>query len=154
MRVDPDDTAAVVADGLDFPNGMVITPDRKTLIVAESVGRRLTAFNIEASGELGNRRIFAEGLEGPPDGITLDADGGVWTALTLAHQFQRIVVGAAVTDLIDIGDRAAIACTLGGPGRRTLFLASSSDAYPQRLVGTRRSRIDTVTVHTPGARLP
>lgn len=154
VRVDPDDTAAVVADGLDFPNGMVITPDRKTLIVAESVGRRLTAFNIEASGELGNRRIFAEGLEGPPDGITLDADGGVWTALTLAHQFQRIVVGAAVTDLIDIGDRAAIACTLGGPGRRTLFLASSSDAYPQRLVGTRRSRIDTVTVHTPGARLP
>jgi sugar lactone lactonase YvrE len=154
LRVDPDNTATVVADDLDFPNGMVITADRKTLIVAESIGRRLTAFGIRDGGELCDRRIFAEGLDGPPDGITLDADGGVWTSMTLAHQFERIVAGGDVTHRIDIGDRAAIACTLGGPLRRTLFMLSSTDAYPKRLVGTQLSRLDMVTVDTAGAGLP
>ena len=154
VRVDPDGSVAVVADGLDFPNGMVITPEGTTLIVAEAIGRRLTAFSVGCDGSLSDRRVFADGLEGPPDGIALDADGGVWAAMTLAHQFQRIGAGGTVTDRIDIGDRAAIACMLGGPGRRTLFLVSSSDAYPKRLVGTRLSRIDTVTVECPGAGLP
>ncbi|MDT5350460.1 MAG: hypothetical protein QOH91_3747 [Mycobacterium sp.] len=157
VRLDPDDTASVVADDLDFPNGMVISADRTTLIVAESTARRLTAFTIrdgDAGGTLGDRRVFADGLDGPPDGIALDADGGVWTSMTLAHQFERIVEGGAVTDRIDMGDRVAIACTLGGPERRTLFLLSSTDAYPQRLIGTRQSRLDAVTVATPGAGLP
>lgn len=156
LRVDPDNTVTVVAEDLEFPNGMVITADRETLIVAESTGRRLTAFSI-GDGELRERRVFADGLDGPPDGITLDADGGVWTAMTLAHQFERIVPGGPngqVTHRIDIGDRAAIACTLGGPERRTLFMLSSTDAYPKRLVGTRLSRLDTVTVDIPGAGLP
>jgi sugar lactone lactonase YvrE len=154
VRLDPDDSVTVVAEDLDFPNGMVITPDRKTLIVAESIGRRLSAFTIDDDGGLGDRRIFADGLDGPPDGIALDAEGGVWTSMTLAHQFERIVAGGAVTDRIDMGDRVAIACALGGPQRRTLFLLSSTDAYPQRLVGTRLSRLDAVTVATPGAGLP
>jgi sugar lactone lactonase YvrE len=154
VRLDPDDSATVVAEELDFPNGMVITADRKTLIVAESIGRRLTAFAIDGDGALGDRRIFADGLDGPPDGIALDAEGGVWTSMTLAHQFERITEGGAVTDRIDMGDRVAIACALGGPERRTLFLLSSTDAYPQRLVGTRLSRLDAVTVTTPGAGLP
>jgi sugar lactone lactonase YvrE len=154
VRVDPDETSTVVADDLDFPNGMVITLDRKTLIVAESIGRRLTAFTIGADGSLLDRRIFADGLDGPPDGITLDAEGGVWTSMTLANQFERIVQGGIVTDRIDMGDRAAIACTLGGPERRTLFLLSSTDAYPKRLVGTKLSRLDAMTVDVPGAGLP
>lgn len=154
VRVDPDDTVTVVADGLDFPNGMVITEDKPTLIVAESVARRLTAFTIGPDGSLSDRRIFAEGLDGPPDGIALDAEGGVWTSMTLAHQFQRIVGGGAVTDRIDMGDRTAIACMLGGQERRTLFLLSSTDAYPQRLIGTKLSRLDAVTVDIPGAGLP
>jgi sugar lactone lactonase YvrE len=157
VRLDPDDSATVVAEDLDFPNGMVITPDRKTLIVAESIGRRLTAFTIDgpgAPGALGDRRVFADGLDGPPDGIALDAEGGVWTSMTLAHQFERIVAGGAVTDRIDMGERVAIACALGGPERRILFLLSSIDAYPQRLVGTRLSRLDAVQVATPGAGLP
>ena len=153
-RVDPDGTITVVAEDLDFPNGMVITPDGATLIVAESVARRLTAFTVGSDGALSDRRVFAEGLDGPPDGITLDAAGGVWAAMTLAHQFERIELGGNVTDRIDIGDRTAIACTLGGPQRRTLFLLSSTDAYPQRLVGTKLSRVDTVTVDIPGAGLP
>ena len=96
VRVDPDNTVTVVAQDLDFPNGMVITADHKTLIVAESIGRRLTAYSIGDDGGLFDRRVFADGLDGPPDGICLDADGGVWTSMTLAHQFERI-------------DRAAVA---------------------------------------------
>jgi sugar lactone lactonase YvrE len=153
VRVDPDNTVSVVAQDLDFPNGMVITADHKTLIVAESMGRRLTAFSIGDDGELFDRRVFADGLDGPPDGICLDADGGVWTSMTLAHQFERIAAGGNVTHRIDIGDRAAIACTLGGPADRTLFMLSSTDAYPKRLVGTRLSRVDTLVVDTPGAGL-
>ena len=157
IRLDPDDSATVVAGDLDFPNGMVITEDRRTLIVAESTGRRLSAFTIggpDDPGGLGDRRIFADGLDGPPDGIALDTGGGVWTAMTLAHQFERITEGGVVTDRIDMGERVAIACTLGGPGRRTLFLLSSTDAYPQRLAGTRLSRLDAATVDSPGAGLP
>jgi sugar lactone lactonase YvrE len=157
IRLDPDDSATsatIVAENLDFPNGMVITPDRKTLIVAESIGRRLTAFTIGEGGALSDRRVFADGLDGPPDGIALDADGGVWTSMTLAHQFERIIEGGDVTDRIDMGERVAIACALGGPERRTLFLLSSTDAYPKRLVGTRLSRLDAVLVATPGAGLP
>jgi|SRR4051794_4199187 sugar lactone lactonase YvrE len=154
VRVDPDDTPTVVADNLDFPNGMVITPDGTTLIVAESIGRRLTAFTIDADGALSDRRIFADGLDGPPDGICLDANGGIWTSMTLANRFDRIVKGGTVTDRIDIGDRTAIACMLGGPERRTLFMLSSTSAYPERLVGTQLSRLDATTVDIPGAGLP
>jgi sugar lactone lactonase YvrE len=157
VRLDPDDSATVVAENLDFPNGMVITGDRKTLIVAESTGRRLTAFTIvegDNQGALSDRRVFADGLDGPPDGIALDAEGGVWTSMTLAHQFERILEGGEVTDRIDMGERVAIACALGGPERRTLFLLSSTDAYPKRLVGTRLSQLDAVLVDTPGAGLP
>ena len=157
VRVDPDDTVSVVAQDLDFPNGMAITADHRTLIVAESIGRRLTAFSIGDDGELSDRRVFADGLDGPPDGICLDADGGVWTSMTLAHQFERIIGGGTqgrVTHRIDVGDRAAIACMLGGPAGRTLFMLSSTEAYPKRLVGTRLSRVDTVIVDTPRAGLP
>jgi sugar lactone lactonase YvrE len=154
IRLDPDDRATVVAADLDFPNGMVITPDRKTLILAESIGRRLTAFTIDDDGGLTERRVFADNLDGPPDGIALDTEGGVWAAMTLAHQFERITEGGAVTDRIDMGDRVAVACALGGPERRTLFLLSSTDAYPKRLVGTRLSRLDAVRVDVPGAGRP
>lgn len=154
IRLDLNNSATVVADDLDFPNGMVITPDGQTLIVAESMARRLTAFTIGRDGGLHDRRVFADGLDGPPDGIALDADGGVWTSMTLAHQFQRITVGGTVTDRIDMGDRIATACALGGQQRRTLFLLSSTEAYRKRLVGTRLSRLDAVVVDIPGAGLP
>ncbi|BBZ24977.1 gluconolactonase [Mycolicibacter hiberniae] len=154
VRVDPDASVRIVAEDLDFPNGMVISPDGTTLTVAESMGRRLTRFTIDADGGLQARRTFADGLDGPPDGIALDAAGGVWTAMTLANQFERIVEGGIVTDRIATGGRAAIACALGGRQRRTLFLLTSPSAYPKRLMGTRDSRLDTVTVEIPGAGLP
>jgi sugar lactone lactonase YvrE len=130
VPVDPSGGVTVVADGLDFPNGMVITQDRSTLIVAESLGRRLTAYATAGDSSLHSRRVFADALDRFPDGITLDADGGVWVSMTLAHQFERIVEGGGVTDRIHMGGRAAIACTLGGPEGRTLFLLSSTGANP------------------------
>ncbi|MGV0749862.1 SMP-30/gluconolactonase/LRE family protein [Mycolicibacter minnesotensis] len=154
VRVDPDASVHLVTEDLDFPNGMAITPDGGTLIVAESMGRRLTRFTVDADGELRDRRVFADGLDGPPDGIALDAAGGVWTAMTLANQFERITEGGVVTDRIATGERAAIACALGGPKRRTLFLLSSTTAYPKHLIGTRDSRLDAVSVEIPGAGLP
>ena len=106
VRLDPDDSATVVAENLDFPNGMVITADRKALIVAESTGRRLTSFTIvegDNQGALSDRRVFADGLDGPPDGIALDAEGGVWTSMTLALPVRADVLeGGEVTDRIDM----------------------------------------------------
>ena len=156
VRIDPDDVATVVAEALDFPNGMVITPDGGTLIVAESTGRRLSAFTIDDDGGLRDRWVFADSLDGPPDGLAIDAEGGVWTSMVLANQFERIVsggkegaAGAIVTDRIHVGDRMAIACALGGAEGRTLFLLTSAGAYPERLVGTKLSRVDAVTVDVP-----
>lgn len=149
VRIDPDDTATVVAGDLDFPNGMVITPDGDTLVVAESTGRRLTAFTLTADGALVDRRVFADGLDGPPDGLAIDAEGGVWAAMTLAHQFERITDGGNVSDRVDMAGRTAIACALGGPEGRTLFLLSSTDAYPERLIGTKASRVDALLVDVP-----
>jgi sugar lactone lactonase YvrE len=150
VRINPDDSTTIVADSLESPTGMAITPDGLTLIVGESSGRRLTAFNIGSDGGLSDPRTFADGLDGPPDGITLDADGGVWTATTSARQFQRIAAGGLVTDRIDMRDRTPVACTLGGPGRRILFLLSSTEDR----FGTRRGRLDAVSVDIPGASLP
>lgn len=153
VRIDPDDQVTVVAEHLDFPNGMVITPDGTTLIVAESTARRLSAFTIDADGGLVDRRVFAEGLDGPPDGLAIDVEGGVWAALTLAQEFQRFAADgqgeATVTHRVDAGGRTAIACALGGAEGRTLFLVTTTDAYPERLIGTKLSRVDALMVETP-----
>ena len=147
VRLDPDDRVSVVAEDLSFPNGMVITPDG-TFVVAESTARRLSAFTVGDDGALLDRRVFADGLDGPPDGLAVDADGGVWAAMTLAHAFERITADG-VTDRIDLPGRTAIACALGGPEGRTLFLLSSTGAYPERLIGTQLSTLDAVGVDVP-----
>ncbi|CAM3925553.1 SMP-30/gluconolactonase/LRE family protein [Mycobacterium frederiksbergense] len=147
VRLDLDGRVSVVAGDLSFPNGMVITPDG-AFVVAESTARRLSAFTLADDGALHDRRVFADGLDGPPDGLAVDADGGVWAAMTLAHAFERITP-EGVTDRIDMAGRTAIACALGGPEGRTLFLLSSTDAYPERLIGTKLSTLDAVSVDIP-----
>ncbi|MGB8406035.1 MAG: SMP-30/gluconolactonase/LRE family protein [Mycobacterium sp.] len=149
VLIGADDTVRVVADGLDFPNGMVITADGSTLIVAESTGRRLTGFSIADDGALSDRRVFADGLDGPPDGLAIDSHSGVWAALTVAHQFQRITEGGTVTDRIDIGERMAIAAALGGPEGKTLFLVTTHDCYPDRMIGTNQSTVEALLVEVP-----
>jgi sugar lactone lactonase YvrE len=154
VRVLPDGAAQVVAEGLDFPNGAVISADGQTLIVAESIGRRFTAFDLDAAKSLHGRRVFAATPDCAADGIALDAEGAIWAAFPLAHEFRRVLPGGEVTDIIQLGERMAIACALGGEGRRTLFLLSAADWSAKVLEGTRTSSVETIAVRVPGAGLP
>ncbi|MGV9711287.1 SMP-30/gluconolactonase/LRE family protein [Gordonia sp. NPDC003424] len=123
--VTPDGSVRVVADDLDFPNGMAVTPDNATLIVAESYRRRLTAFAILPDGTLGGRRVFADLHDDPPDGITIDADGAVWYADVPHGHCVRVGDGGAVLDRITV-DRGAFACVLGGtPEGPELFVVGA-----------------------------
>ena len=154
LRVDPDGTASVAADELSFPNGSVISPDGRTLIVAESKARQFTAFDLDGDLNLGRRRVVATTPDAAPDGIALDAEGAIWAAFPLAHEFRRILPGGEVTDRIETGEQMAIACTLGGDDRRTLFLLSARNWSAAELGGARTSVIETVRVLVPGAGLP
>lgn len=123
--VTPDGIGRVVADGIHFGNGMAITPDDSTLIVAESHAARLAAFTIGADGSLRDRRVWAELGEGAaPDGICLDADGAVWYADVPNKHCVRVGYGGEVLDVVK-ADRGCFACTLGGADGRTLFIATA-----------------------------
>jgi sugar lactone lactonase YvrE len=121
--VRPDGSARQVADGVSFPNGMVVTPDKSTLILAESYANRLTAFDIEDDGSLSNRRVWADLGDGVPDGICLDAEGAVWYADVPNKRCVRVREGGDVLQTIDL-DRGCFACMLGGPDGTTLFLVA------------------------------
>jgi sugar lactone lactonase YvrE len=114
LLVDPEGSARVVAADLHFPNGMVLTPDGRTLIVAESYGKRLTAFDVDADGGLRNRRVWAQfGEKGvAPDGICLDAEGAVWMASPVSREVLRVHEGGAITCRIPTGQQAT-ACAIG-----------------------------------------
>lgn len=115
-----------VADDLVFPNGMVITPDGRTLIVAETFAHRLTAFDIDpASGSLSNRRVFADLVDKKPDGICMDAQGGIWIASCETLEFLRVLEGGVITHRIDTGGRFAAACVTGGADRKSLYLVTA-----------------------------
>ena len=144
----------VVASDLMFPNGTVVTPDGGTLIVAESRGRRLTAFDVQADGSLSNRRVWAE-LDVPPDGICLDAENCIWVAVPgNPGSFVRVAEGGEIRDRIDLERRGGFACALGGPERRTLFLLEAFAANPARIRGRDNGWIRTVEVEVPGAGSP
>jgi sugar lactone lactonase YvrE len=150
--VTPDGSVRTVAEDVHFPNGMVVTPDNSTLIVAESWARRLTAFDIDADGGLSNRRVWA-GIEG--DGICLDADGAVWTQVNQDGKpaCLRVREGGEVLDRIDL-DRACFAATLGGPDGRTLFMMVA--VFPgvdrlDELFTSRTGQVLTARAPVPGA---
>ncbi len=121
--VKPDGEVREVASEIAFPNGMVITPDNKTLIVAESFAARLTAFDIAEDGTLSNRRVWADGVG--PDGICLDTDGCIWASSgNMTNDCARIREGGEVLETIEL-DRPCFAAMLGGPDRRTLFMLTA-----------------------------
>jgi len=120
----PDGSARQVAGEIAFPNGMAVTPDNQTLIIAESYGNRLTAFDIAADGSLSNPRVWAALGEGAPDGICLDTEGAVWYADVPNKRCVRIREGGQVLQTID-HDRGCFACILGGEDRRTLFIVAT-----------------------------
>src|SRR2546423_13139329 len=122
--VTPDGSARQVADGIAFPNGMLVTPDDSTLIVAESYAKRLTAFDIAADGGLSNRRVWADLGDGVPDGICMDAENAVWYADVPNERCVRVREGGEVLQTIEL-DRGCFACALGGPERRTLYVTAN-----------------------------
>jgi sugar lactone lactonase YvrE len=148
-----DGKARAVGSDLLFPNGMAITPDGKTLLVAESFAARLTAYEIASDGTLQNRRLWAQ-MDVPPDGICLDAEGCIWMANPMAPGgFLRVAEGGAIKARIETPERVGLACMLGGPDRRTLFMLESVGSVPSKSErGHGRIRIATVDV--PGAGWP
>jgi sugar lactone lactonase YvrE len=125
IAVSPEGHAEIVADNLAFPNGMVITSDEKTLIVSETLGECLTAFDINQDGSLANRRTWAE-LEGmTPDGITLDDEGAVWVASPVSGGVFRVHEGGEITQHVTVSPQP-YACMLGGADRKTLFIMVSA----------------------------
>jgi sugar lactone lactonase YvrE len=152
-RVDPDGSIHAAADGLMFPNGTVITPDGQTMIVAESFGRRLTAFDIADDGSLSNRRVWADLGGRVPDGICLDADGAIWVANPTINECFRVAEGGEILDVIETDNRC-FACMLGGPNRRTLFMLTSKHSLAVEAAVHRTGNVLIAEVETPGAGLP
>jgi sugar lactone lactonase YvrE len=121
--VTPDGCARQVADGIAFPNGMAVTPDNRTLIVAESYGGRLTAFTIDDDGSLDDRRVWADFGDAAPDGVCIDATGAVWYADVPHRCCVRVAEGGEVLNRIEL-DRGCFSCALGGDDGRTLFMVT------------------------------
>ncbi|MEO0882882.1 MAG: SMP-30/gluconolactonase/LRE family protein [Pseudomonadota bacterium] len=151
VRVDPNGDACVVAEELFFPNGTTTLADQTTLIVAETFGRKLTAFDIGTSGELTGRRVWAEMPErAVPDGICLDAEGGIWVASPTTGEALRIVEGGEVTARIDTG-RMAIATALGGDDGKTLFIMTSEATARAPCREAMSASVEYVKVDVPAA---
>ena len=153
LAVAPDGQVTLAAPALRFPNGAVITPDGGTLVVAETFGRRLTAFDIGDDGALSNRRVWAE-LGVPPDGICLDAEGCIWVAVPRPGAFLRVAEGGDVRARVDLEGWGGYACMLGGEEGRTLFLLEALTADPDEMSGRGNGRIRTMEVDAPRSGLP
>jgi sugar lactone lactonase YvrE len=150
----PDGASRQVADGVWFPNGMAITADDATLIVAESYRNRLTAFDIGPDGGLSNRRVWAELGEGVPDGICIDAEGAVWYADVPNKRCVRVREGGEVLQTITV-DRGCFSCALGGPDGRTLFIVATEWRGPEQMLGgSPTGRLLSVEVQVPHAGHP
>jgi sugar lactone lactonase YvrE len=153
LRVRPDGSAEVAAKDLAFPNGMVITPDGRTLIVGESFAARLTAFERAPDGALGARRSFAQLSGAVPDGICLDAEGCVWVASPPSRECLRVRDGGEVLERVPTRTQA-IACMLGGADRRTLFVLTSEVLAPADCERQRSACVESVRVDVAGAGRP
>jgi sugar lactone lactonase YvrE len=169
VRVDPDGAVHAAARGLYFPNGSMITPDGKTLIVGETMGNRISAFDIQPDGSLGPRRDWANfgplpaltdipavlgALKAAPDGATLDAEGAVWFADAVGHRVVRMAPGGEILETISTGDMGAFACMLGGPERKTLYVCVAPDFHEHLRKGHQDSAIWATQVKVPGAGWP
>jgi sugar lactone lactonase YvrE len=164
LLVQPDGGVRQVAAGLSAPNGMVVTPDGGTLIVAETLIGRLLAFEIGTDGTLSGRRTFAQMDGQQADGICLDAEGAVWIGSPGHGLFLRVREGGEVVESVSVGDRWAVAPALGGPDRRTLYMLTTKTTidnldqlgFDRSRDGGSRSagRVEAVTVAVPGAGWP
>ncbi len=149
--VQPDGAVALAADAMHFPNGSAVTPDGRALIVAETLARRLTAFDVGEGGALSNRRTWAELGERLPDGICLDAEGAVWFANPGGTDCVRVAEGGEVLDVIDT-TQPCFACMLGGDDGRTLFMLTAPWTAPGETPV--KGRILTADVDAPHTGYP
>jgi len=170
--VQPDGAVELAAGELVGPNGSVITPDGNTLIVAETHAHRITAFDRDRQGRLSNRRPFAVLPDKTfPDGMCLDSSGAVWIGTGFGGRFLRVEAGGNISDELRLGDRWGVACVLGGPDRRTLYLltaattldalqamvnaeATDPDAHLAWALTQSTGRVEAVQVEVAGAGLP
>lgn len=168
-RVDPDGKVSVAAEDLMFPNGSVITPDGSTLIVDETFGNRISAFDIDSDGTLGPRRDWANFGALPdtddvgeliaasaigPDGNCLDTDGAVWVADAIHNRVVRVAEGGEILEEISTGDEGVYACMLGGDDGRTLYLCVAPNFDEGERSSTRLGRLVATTVDVPHAGTP
>jgi sugar lactone lactonase YvrE len=170
VHIDPDGNASIAAEGLGFPNGSVITPDNRTLIVGETIFARYTAFTIEDDGSLSDRRVWAQVAEAPalgtmsdmlrtlrfaPDGCALDREGHIWSADALGGRCARIAPGGDIIDEIPAPEGLGFfACMLGGDDGRTLLICAAPDFAEHNRMHTREAVLLTTTVDAPHAGLP
>jgi sugar lactone lactonase YvrE len=154
IMVSPTGEAQVVAEEVEFPNGTVIFPGGEVLVVAETFGHRLTAFDVASDGTLSNRRVFADLGEYGPDGICLDQEGAIWVSAFNHGVFLRVLEGGMITHRVDLTDRHAVACQLGGSDGHTLFCLTCEGAWEEICAGRARARVEVATVDVPGAGSP
>lgn len=154
VLVDTDDSARIAADDMAFPNGTVITPDGKTLIVGETFGGQLTAFDIAADGALSNRRRWASMPDGAvADGICLDDAGGIWVASPTTNDCMRLVEGGNVTHCLEF-DQGCFACMLGGDDGKSLFVLTAPSSNPEECRAKRGGRVEVAAAPHAHAGLP
>ena len=152
--VTPDGSARQVADAIQFPNGMAVTPDNSTLVVADSYAKELTAFEITGDGGLSNRRSWAHLGDGVPDGICVDADGAVWYGDVPNKRCVRVREGGEVLQAIEL-DRGCFACMLGGDNGKTLFMMAAQWRGPANMFDEPRTgQVLTAPAPAPRAGWP
>ncbi|MCZ4119747.1 SMP-30/gluconolactonase/LRE family protein [Streptomyces sp. H39-S7] len=151
--VTADGSVRQVADDITFPNGMAVTPDNSTLIVADSYRHSLVAFDIGADGGLSGRRVWAGLGEGAPDGICTDAQGAVWYADVPNRRCVRVAEGGEVSRVVEL-DRGGFACALGGQDGTTLFVVTAEWRGMSELVAPGSGQVLSIEVEVPGAGWP
>jgi len=152
-RVDPDGRVHEAATELHFPNGTVITPDGRTLILAETLAARLTAFDVAPDGALSRRRVFADIPGCAPDGICLDAEGAIWVANAIAPECVRVREGGEIAERVQT-DQPCYACMLGGDDGRTLYALTAATSIAREARAKRSGRVLAARVAVPHAGLP
>jgi sugar lactone lactonase YvrE len=152
-RVSPEGAVDVAAEAMHFPNGSVITPDGRTLIVGETLAACLTAFDIAPDGALSGRRVWASTIPRIPDGIALDSAGAIWMANALAPECVRIAPGGEVLETVATSQNC-FACMLGGDDGRTLFMMTAPTSLPEAAAAAPKGRIETASVEAAHAGLP
>ena len=153
-RISPTGSVSAAAEELWFPNGMVITPNGRTLVAAESAARRLSAFDVTDEGTLINRRVWCQMAQNQlPDGICLDAEGAIWIASPPSREVVRMREGGEILDRIEV-EQEAIACMLGGADRTTLFILTAESHDPDWCRKNHTARVLTVQAEVPGVGLP